>query len=176
VAPVGPRTSRRGERTPEQGVVSHRSAASLYGLGHLPADRHEFTIPRRRQTRRPDVTIHVRKLSRGEWTNLAGLPVTRPSGSPRTCSWTTRTPRRSLRSRQSQSGKSVTTLGTFAYSLAPHAASFGLRRGDGLALLRWLLGLVGDPETPRWVVEAREHVASCCRASIGGLGGRPPRQ
>src|SRR5207244_9380889 len=67
------------ERTPEQGVVSHRSAASLYGLGHLPADRHEFTIPKRRQTRRPDVTIHVRKLNRGEWTNLAGLPVTRPS-------------------------------------------------------------------------------------------------
>jgi hypothetical protein len=29
------------DRTPEQGVVSHRSAAALYGLGHLPADRHD---------------------------------------------------------------------------------------------------------------------------------------
>lgn len=35
------------ERTSAQGVVSHRSAAALYGLGHLPADRHEFTIPNR---------------------------------------------------------------------------------------------------------------------------------
>jgi hypothetical protein len=28
------------DRTPEQAVVPHRSAAALYGLGHLPADRH----------------------------------------------------------------------------------------------------------------------------------------
>jgi hypothetical protein len=35
------------------GVVSHRSAAELYGLGHLTADQHEFTVPSRRQTRRP---------------------------------------------------------------------------------------------------------------------------
>ncbi|HZC26699.1 MAG TPA: type IV toxin-antitoxin system AbiEi family antitoxin domain-containing protein, partial [Actinopolymorphaceae bacterium] len=36
------------ERTPETGVVSHRSAASVLGLGHLPADTHEFTLPGRR--------------------------------------------------------------------------------------------------------------------------------
>ena len=40
------------ERTAEQGVVSHRSAAAVYALGHLPADRHEFTLAKRRQTRR----------------------------------------------------------------------------------------------------------------------------
>src|SRR5579871_5710057 len=39
------------ERAPEQGVISHRSAAALYGLGHLAADQHEFTVPARRQTR-----------------------------------------------------------------------------------------------------------------------------
>ncbi|MGH9268012.1 MAG: hypothetical protein ACRD0D_07535, partial [Acidimicrobiales bacterium] len=44
-------------------------------------------------------------------------------------------------------------------ALAPHAARFGLRRGDGIALLRWLLDLVGDPDTPRWMEEARAHVA-----------------
>jgi hypothetical protein len=33
------------ERTPAEGVVSHRSAAAVFGLGHLPADRHEFTLP-----------------------------------------------------------------------------------------------------------------------------------
>ncbi|MDA8385348.1 MAG: type IV toxin-antitoxin system AbiEi family antitoxin domain-containing protein [Actinomycetota bacterium] len=32
------------ERTPEQGVVSHRAAAAIYGLGDVPADRHQFTL------------------------------------------------------------------------------------------------------------------------------------
>ena len=50
------------ERNAKDGVVSHRSAASVYGLGHLPADRHEFTVARRKQSRRPDVRIHVRPL------------------------------------------------------------------------------------------------------------------
>ena len=45
--------------------------------------------------------------------------------------------------------------GTFAETLAPHAARFGLRRNDGLALLDWLLGLVGGQETERWMDEAR---------------------
>src|ERR1700722_12901974 len=65
-------------RAPAQGVVSHRSAAALYGLGHLPADQHEFTVPRRHQTRRPDVRIHVRPLGDGEWAHVDGLLVTRP--------------------------------------------------------------------------------------------------
>jgi hypothetical protein len=49
--------------------------------------------------------------------------------------------------------------GTFADSLAPHAGHFGLRRNDGLAVLRWLLDLVGDRDTGRWMEEARAHVA-----------------
>ena len=48
------------ERTPERGVASHRSAAVLYGLGHLPADRHEFTLSERLDSRRPDVGLHHR--------------------------------------------------------------------------------------------------------------------
>lgn len=47
---------------------------------------------------------------------------------------------------------------TFADSLAPHAARLGLRHDDGVGLMRWLLDLVGDPDAPRWVDEAREHV------------------
>jgi hypothetical protein len=45
--------------------------------------------------------------------------------------------------------------GTFADSLAPHAARFGFRRGDGIAILKWLLDLVGDPDTDVWMREAR---------------------
>jgi len=48
--------------------------------------------------------------------------------------------------------------GTFADALAPHAARLGLRRGDGLGLLRWLLELAGDPETAEWMRLACEHL------------------
>jgi hypothetical protein len=67
------------DRTPEQGVASHRSAAALYGAGHPPADRHDFTLPARRQSRRPDVRLHQRLVGVTEWVHQQGLPVTRPN-------------------------------------------------------------------------------------------------
>lgn len=146
------------QRKPDQGVVSHRSAAALYGLGHLPADTHEFTLPQRRQVRRGDVRVHRRKLADGEWMILGGLPVTRPS----------RIASDLLAEREDPEavGQVVADAlrgvndyaGTFVETLAPHAAQLGLRRGDGVAVLRWLLDLVGDPETPRWMEEARAVV------------------
>lgn len=150
------------ERTPREGVVSHRSAAAVYGLGHLPADRHEFTLPVRRQSRRPDVRLHQREVADSEWISLHGLPVTRPA----------RIATDLLADREDPGAvghviadaiRSVYDYpATFADALAPHAAKFGLRRRDGIALLGWLLDLVGDPETEQWMTDARAHA------------GRPP--
>ena len=67
------------ERTEDQGVVSHRSAAEMYGIGHLPEEHHDFTVGARHQSRRPDVRLHRRALNDTEWIVLRGLPVTRPS-------------------------------------------------------------------------------------------------
>jgi len=146
-------------RKAEQGVVSHRSAASVYGLGHLPADQHEFTLPRRRQSRRPDVRIHVRALADGEWITLHGLPVTRPSRIASDLLWEHEDPE-AVAQIVAEAVKGVLDYpGTFADSLAPHAAHFGLRKGDGIALLRWLLELVGDPDTGTWIEEARAHAS-----------------
>jgi hypothetical protein len=138
-------------------VVSHRSAAALYGLGDLPADRHEFTLPSRRQSRSPDVRLHQRRLGSAEWITLRGLPVTRPS----------RIAADMLDDREDTEAVARVVVaairavhdypGVFANSLAPYAARYGLRRGDGLALLRDLLSLADDPEAPRWMEEAREH-------------------
>jgi Transcriptional regulator, AbiEi antitoxin len=148
------------DRTPEQGVVSHRSAAALYGLGHLPADRHDFTLPERRQSRRADVRLHERPIHHGEWTVVGGLPVTRPS----------RIAADLLDDREDPEAVAYLVAdairpgyddpGTIADSLAPYAARLGLRRGEGLALLRWLLELVSDPGTSRWMEEARAHAAA----------------
>jgi hypothetical protein len=143
------------ERRPEQGIASHRSAAAMYGIGHLPADVHEFILPVRRQVRRPDVRIHRGELRDNEWTILRGLPITRPS----------RIASDLLAEREDPEavGHVVADAlrgvydyaGTFAQTLAPHAAQLGLRRGDGVAVLRWLLDLVGDPETATWMEQAR---------------------
>jgi hypothetical protein len=50
--------------------------------------------------------------------------------------------------------------GPVAEALAAHAVRFGLRRGDGVALLRWLLELVRDPNTSRWIGEATLYAAN----------------
>jgi predicted transcriptional regulator of viral defense system len=155
------------ERTPEQGVVSHRSAAALYGLGHLPADVHEFTFPARRQTRRDDVRLHRGDVSDASWITLHGLPVTRPH----------RIAADLLAEREDPGavGELIADAlrpghddpGTVAQAIAPYASSHGLRRGDGVGLLRWLLDLTGDPGRRAWLDEAATTDADAHRYGPG---------
>ena len=161
------------ERAPDSGVVSHRSAAALYGVGHLPADVHEFTLPRRRQSRRPDVRLHRARLSEGEWISLRGLPLTLPSriaadllAAPEDPEAVAQIVADSLRAVYDYPG-------TVAEQIAPHAARFGLRRGDGLALLTWLLELTGDPERDVWLDEARASLAREARDDRDRVDGVP---
>jgi predicted transcriptional regulator of viral defense system len=145
------------QRRPGQGVVSHRSAAALYGLGHLPADRHEFTLSGRRQARRPDVRIHRRELEKGEWIVLRGLPITTPA----------RIAADLLADREDPEAVAQVVLdalradnewpANFAASLSPRAGQLGLRRGDGAAALGSLLNLIEDPRRSRWMEEARSR-------------------
>lgn len=147
------------ERTPEQGVISHRSAAAVYGLSHLPADRHDFTLPTRRQSRRSDVRLHQRPLRQGEWISLSGLPVTRPARIAADLLDDKEDPEAVAHVVADALRAVYDYPGIIAEAVARHAARFGLRRGDGLALLGWLLDLVGDSNTPRWLQEARAHLA-----------------
>lgn len=143
------------QRRPETGVVSHRSAAAVYGLGHLPADRHEFTLPVRRQTRRADVRLHRGTIERSEWAAPTGLPVTRP---------------RRIAADLLTDGEDLAAVGhvvadsfrlaaddpaAVATAVAPHAARYRLPRHDGVALLGRLLDLTDDPERFGWLTEAR---------------------
>jgi predicted transcriptional regulator of viral defense system len=146
------------ERVEQQGVVSHRSAADMYGVGHLPEERHEFTIAVRHQSRRPDVRLHRRQLSDTEWIILRGLPVTRPSRIASDLLYDQQDPT-GIAHIISDSLRNVYDYpNTVAASLAPHAARFGLRRSDGIALLKAMLELVGDPETDVWMSEARANL------------------
>jgi len=146
--------ARAWERGPSSGVVSHRSAATLYGIGHLPAETHEFTLPGRKQTRREDVRLHRGEAEQAGWITLRGLPVTRPH----------RIAADLLAGREDPGAigqiiadalRSVFDYpGAMVSAIAPYAAALGLRRGDGLGLLGWLLDLSGDPERGVWLAEA----------------------
>lgn len=142
------------ERSPSEGVVSHRSAAALYGLGELPADRHDFTVAGRRQSRRPDVRLHKRPVAHSEWILLRGLPVTRPGRIASDLLWDTEDPQAVAQLIADSIRAGYDYPSNFAEMLARHAARFGLRKGDGFALLRWLLDLVGDPDTSVWMARA----------------------
>jgi hypothetical protein len=165
------------ERVGSQGVVSHRSAADMYGVGHLAEDRHAFTIAVRHQTRRADVRLHRRKLNDDEWIILRGLPVTRPSRIASDLLYGHEDPS-AVAQIISDSLRNVFDYpSTVAEALAPHAGKFGLRRGDGIALLRAMLDLTGDPQTDFWMSEARMHVGRniARERAPAAVGGNPRR-
>lgn len=165
------------ERVESQGVVSHRSGADMYGVGHLPEERHEFTLATRHQTRRPDVRLHRRKLTDAEWIILRGLPVTRPSRIVSDLLYDNEDPS-GIAQIISDSLRNVYDYpSTVAEALAPHAGRFGLRQRDGVALLRWMLDLVGDPETKLWMSDARAHAGSKIdtERAPATVGGNPLR-
>jgi Transcriptional regulator, AbiEi antitoxin len=59
-------------------VVSHESAAELYGIGALRPAVHTFTVPRPRRPGHRDIRLVVAPLRRDEWELEAGLPTARP--------------------------------------------------------------------------------------------------
>ncbi len=130
-------------------VVSHRSAAALHGLGDLDADRAEFSVGTRRQSRDRDVRFHLAKLGAGDWAVLDGLPVT--------------TAERTLvdLARGHLDGghlagvvrDAVTTLhlepGVVARALAPFARRYGAAPEDAQGLVRQFLEAAGLPAATR---------------------------
>lgn len=133
-------------RVPSSGVVSHRSAASLYDLGHLTADVHEFTFETRRQTRLDDVRLHKLPLEESECITLQGMFVTRPS----------RIVADLLRENEDFEAVAQITveairevkdyLPNFVVELNRVATRAGEDAGNGRAVLRRLVDVAGDEE------------------------------
>ena len=67
------------ERTIEQGVVSHRSASTLFFFGDLWENEHEFTVRPGTQARRKDVKFHIKAYSEKDCVRYEGMWVTRPA-------------------------------------------------------------------------------------------------
>lgn len=116
-------------------VVSHRSAASLHGLGDLDADMHEFTTTTRKQTRRDDIRLHRGHLTPGDWTVVDGLPVTTVARTVADLA-ASRVDGGHLAKvvRDALTIKQVSDERISA-ALAPHAHVYGAAKGDGEAVL-----------------------------------------
>ncbi|MGW4740152.1 type IV toxin-antitoxin system AbiEi family antitoxin domain-containing protein [Nocardia xishanensis] len=131
------------------GVVSHRSAARLQDLGDIDADFHEFTVPKRRSTRSPDVKFHVRELGHEDWHLVAGLPATRPLRTTVDLA-ATRTDGGHLASVARDAILTEdTTRDELAAALRPYAHYYGMPIGAGDELLRNFIGQAGVPESAK---------------------------
>lgn len=146
------------------GVLSHRSAAQLHRLGDLDADLHEFTVCSRKQTRDPDVRFHRGSLARARWTVVEGLPVTTVAATLADLA-AARTDGGHLATvvRDAVAGYQLTLPATAA-ALAPHAAVYGARPGDGAALAARMIAEAGVPQNAldlaRIAADAYRHQAA----------------
>lgn len=120
-------------------VVSHTSAASLYGVGDLRADVHEFTMPCRRQTRRADVRIHRGRIADEQRLLLHGLPVTRAGRMIGDLLGDHVDPDSVAQITVEVLDRVLEHPDVVAECVGPYAGWFGFGRGDGVALLDDLL-------------------------------------
>lgn len=140
---------------PDVALVSHASAAELYGVGDLRADVHEFTLPRRRQTRRADLRLHRAHVPEEHRVVLRGLPVTRAGWMIADLIADHLDPESVARITAEVVDRLFDYPGVIAERIAPFAARFGLPRGDGVGLLEELLTLAGHRDHEAIVAEAR---------------------
>ena len=129
---------------PNVAVVSHSSAAALYGVGDLRADVHEFTIPVRRQSRRPDIRIHRGVVQGADQVLLRGLPVTRAGRMIADLLADHVDPIAIAQIVDEVLTHAYDYPSTVAEKMAPTAARFGLRAGDGVGVLDHMLRLSGN--------------------------------
>lgn len=131
------------------GVLSHRSAAKLHGLGDLISDGVDIIVPRRRTTREPHVRLRRGTLTPPEVTVIDGLPVT-----------TIERTILDLLAERTDGGhvgdviadalrRNDLDLEALAAKAGVHAAKYGVRGRDGHALLRHLLAQASDADARR---------------------------
>ena len=128
-------------------------------------------MPSRRQTRRSDVKIHVRRLDGTEVLTRQGLPLTRPARIASDLARDREDPEAIAHIVVDATRAGLEYPGTFATALAPHARRFGVTVDDGLAALNWLLDLAAPAaDVARWTAEARASLAEQNESPVRSTG------
>ncbi|KXX58572.1 type IV toxin-antitoxin system AbiEi family antitoxin domain-containing protein [Rhodococcus sp. LB1] len=153
------------------GVLSHRTAAGLLGLGDLDADVVELIATRRIRLSLPAVVVHRGVLSREDWQLVDGLPVTTPA---RTIA--------DLAAAGTDAGhlasvvrdaltRGLVTVEEVVAVLSPHAFDYGHRALDGQGFLEVLISQAGVPTTMLAVADfARKNTATAASAPASDAG------
>jgi hypothetical protein len=142
---------------PDVAVVSHASAASLYDVGDLRADVHEFTLPHRRQTRRSDVRIHRGTVPPERRILVDGLPTTRAGWMVGQLLADHVDPDAVAQIAREVLERVQDYPRVVAEAVAPYAQGFGLEPSDGVALLDELLRRAGSRDREAIIAEARSR-------------------
>ena len=140
---------------PDGAIVSHASAAAMFGVGDLRADVHEFILPHRRQTRRPDVRLHRGMVPPSGRILLAGLPTARPSMMISQLLADHVDPDAVAEITTEVVDRDLEYPRDIADALVPYAHRFGHRRGDGVALLDEFLQRAGSRDREALLAAAR---------------------
>ncbi|MFC7217931.1 hypothetical protein ACFQLX_07080 [Streptomyces polyrhachis] len=127
------------DREVSEGVLSHRSAAVLYGVGDFEPEPHEFTVPVRRRTRRDDVSLHTANLADTEVDWLDQLPVTRPPRLVRDLLADRHDGEHISQVIADLLDRRLATRAQLSRAMAPYAAAYGLSGESGAVLLNHLM-------------------------------------
>lgn len=135
---------------PDSAVVSHASAADLYGVGDLRTDMYEFTVPTRKQTRREDVRLHRGTVPQEDRLILHGLPVTRAGRMVGDLAADRIEPSALGQIAREVLERVYDYPMVVAEHLAPYALRYGFRANDGRTLLSYLLEESGIEDPHKW--------------------------
>lgn len=149
------------------GVISHRSAALMHGLGDLDADRTDITVPGRRRSRAPDIRFHTGTLTADQRTIVDGLPVT-----------TVAVTVGQMAAAHTDGGHLAGVVrdaltaarvppGELAAALRPYAHRYGAPLGDGDGVIQLFLDQVGVPASTLVAAAARSVEISRMVTSLG---------
>jgi hypothetical protein len=133
------------DRTVSDGAVSHTSAAMLYGVGDFEPECFEFTVPRRKRTRRPDVVLHAATLDDSDVGWVDQLAVTRPARMVGDLMRDRHDGEHVGRVLLDLLDRRLATPAELAAAVWPHAAAYGLSGADGQQIVTHLMSLVGTP-------------------------------
>jgi len=151
-----------------EAVVSHTTAADLWGIGDLWSDGYHFTVQKRRRSRQPEVHFHRADLAETDWKihPEAGLPVTSPARTIADLADAGYEADHLLDMVSDTGKKQLVDLDSLFEALYGREASFGLEAGDRAGLRQLLADHLGPEEIDPRVAAAIERSLEPVRESF----------
>ena len=115
-----------------EAVISHTTAAELWGIGDLWAGGVHFTVAKRRQSRQPDVHFHRAELPEKDWVihPECGLPITTATRTIADLAQEGHGPSHLFGLVSDAAGKDLVTKKELLDALSGNEDAFGVRKGS----------------------------------------------